>query len=105
MGERFGPILSVSGGGGGGAVNSVTGTAGEILASPTSGNVVVSLVAVGPGAGTANYPSSITLDAYGQIMAFGASTTPVLVGAAAGGALDRHLPEPDSRRRYRCPTE
>lgn len=77
MSEQFGPILSVSTGGGGGAVSSVSGTAGVVNVSPTTGNVVVTLPTVGPGAGTANYPSSVTIDAYGRVTAFGGAVTPV----------------------------
>jgi hypothetical protein len=56
------------GGGGGGAVDEVSGTAGQITALPTTGNVVLSLANVGS-AGTTNNVASITTDPQGRITA------------------------------------
>jgi len=56
------------GGGGGGAVDSVSGTAGQVVATPTTGNVVLSLPAVGTAATTTNV-ANITTDAQGRVSA------------------------------------
>jgi hypothetical protein len=56
------------GGGGGGTVDSVSGQAGQITASPTTGNVVLSLPNVGTAGATANV-ANITTDAQGRITA------------------------------------
>jgi hypothetical protein len=57
-------------------VTSVTGTAGQVSASPTTGSVVLSLPSVGPGANSYTY-ASITLDAQGRVSAAASGTAPV----------------------------
>ena len=72
------------GGGGGGAVDSVSGTAGQITATPTTGNVVLSLPNVGAAGATANV-ASITTDAQGRITAKTSyGYVPVSAGDVAG---------------------
>ena len=60
--------LNASGGGGGG-VDSVSGTVGQITVSPTTGNAVVGLATFGAGEATYNIAGgSIGVDDYGRII-------------------------------------
>lgn len=63
------------GSGGGGAVSSVTGTAAHILASPTTGAVIVDLIATAVTPNTYTY-ATFTVDADGRLTAASSGTTP-----------------------------
>jgi hypothetical protein len=83
------------GGGGGGAVDSVTGTAGQITATPTTGAVVLSLPNVGT-AGAVTNPASVTLDAQGRVTAtttYGyIPTSPAQVASAVTAGVAPYAP-------------
>lgn len=79
------------GGGGGGAVNSVTGTAGQITVSPTTGNTVVSLPSTITKAlvfsNTVNFTGAAELNgtAFGSLATVSTSGSDILYGNGSGG--------------------
>ena len=58
-------------------INTVSGTAGRITASTTSGATTVDLATSGVSAGVKAYPSSLTVDTYGRITSITAGSAPV----------------------------
>ena len=89
--DGLAPLRNMGGGGGGGgAVNQVTGT-GQILVTPTTGNVVVSHatsgVTVGAYGSTSQVPV-VTFDAAGHATGVTLATiTPAAIGAQASNAM------------------
>jgi hypothetical protein len=61
-------VFNATGGGGGGNVDSVSGTAQQITVSPTTGNAVVGLAAFGAGEATYTNPASLVVDDYGRVV-------------------------------------
>ena len=79
-----GTITIAASGGGGGAVDSVSGTADQITVSPTTGNTVVGLAVFGAGEATYAYPASVAVDDYGRVISVtaGDQTTVNTLGGA-----------------------
>jgi hypothetical protein len=103
--QAFYKAYDASGGGGGGAVDSVSAGAGLVV-SPTTGDVVVSMPNVGT-AGAVSNPASITTDAQGRVSSITSlGYTPVnptalsayapLAGATFTGAVSGIAPTSDA---------
>ena len=73
------------GGGGGGSVTSVTGTAGRVTS--TGGATPQIDLATAGTAGTYASPSSVTTDAYGRVTAITAGSAPTASGWTDGGTV------------------
>jgi hypothetical protein len=80
-----GTITIAASGGGGGAVDSVSGTADQITVSPTTGNTVVGLATIGAGEATYAYPASVSVDDYGRVI--GATAGEQTTVNTLGGAI------------------
>jgi len=93
--ETTGNVYYQAAGTSGTSVNSVSNSDGSVTVAPTTGNVVVSLPAVGS-AGTYAYPASITTDAKGRISSITAGALPnistvLTTGPNAGDASGNNL--------------
>jgi hypothetical protein len=80
-------VFNATGGGGGGSVDSVSGTATQITVSPTTGNVVVGLATFGAGEATYNIAGgTVGVDDYGRIISI-VGSSPTTVNTLSGAVV------------------